>query len=135
MIETNLFCLSLCLIFENHRMGRTTDIVFNITLDDQNLPEKISWKASDGSQEAAQECKSMMISLWDAVEKNTLRIDLWTKDFSVDQMHMHFFQSLMTMSESYARATQNPYAIEDMKKFCNELAAKTRNFELEKQKK
>ncbi|MBK9355089.1 MAG: ATP-binding cassette domain-containing protein [Bacteroidetes bacterium] len=38
------------------------------------------------------------------------------------------------MSESYARATQNPYAIEDMKKFCNELAAKTRNFELEKQK-
>ena len=82
-----------------------------------------------------QECKSMMISLWDAMEKNTLRIDLWTKDFSVDQMHMHFFQSLMTMSESYARATQNPYAIEDMKKFCNELAAKTRNFELEKQKK
>lgn len=115
-------------------MGRSTEIVFNIELDDKNLPEKISWKATDGPQTEGQECKSMMISLWDAVENNTLRIDLWTKDFSVDQMHMHFFQSLMTMSESYARATQNPYAVEEMKKFCNDLAAKTRNFEIEKQK-
>ncbi|MBX7226236.1 MAG: gliding motility protein GldC [Chitinophagales bacterium] len=114
-------------------MARETEIKFNIQLDDQNLPTNIKWSATDGNQVDEQECKSMMISLWDAKEKNTLRIDLWTKDFTVDQMHMHFFQSLITMTESYQRATNNPFVMEAMKQFCNDLAAKTRTHEMNKQ--
>jgi gliding motility-associated protein GldC len=70
-----------------------------------------------------------MISIWDAVQKETLRIDLWTNEMTTDEMHSHYFQSLLSITESYVRATGNPIAMEDMKKFAQELAKKTADWE------
>lgn len=110
-------------------MPRETEIVFKITLDDQNMPEKISWRATDGPQGAGEPCKSLMIGLWDGEEKNTLRFDLWTKDMQVDEMHTHFYQLLLSLGDTYFRATQNPYIQEEIKQFCMDLADKTRAWE------
>lgn len=110
-------------------MSRETEIKFRIKLDDQNMPEKITWTATDGPQGDGDECKSMMIGMWDGNEKNTMRFDLWTKDMQVDEMHTHFFQLLLSMGDTYQRATQNPFVQEDIKKFCMDLADKTRAWE------
>jgi gliding motility-associated protein GldC len=104
--------------------GRDTEIKFSIHLDEDNLPESISWSAKDGAVTAPKECQSIAIAIWDKAEKNTLRIDLWTKDMPVDEMHTHFLQNLMTLTDSYFRATNNPDIKEDMLAFCKNQAEK-----------
>jgi gliding motility-associated protein GldC len=74
-----------------------------------------------------------MISIWDAVQKETLKIDLWTNEMSIDEMHSHFFQTMLSMADSYQKATKNPYVKEDMKKFAEELARKTADWENSKE--
>lgn len=101
---------------------KTSEITIRVTLDVKNLPDKIEWKATDLNEEQWIESKSVMLSLWDHLENNTMRIDLWTKDFKVDEMDQHFFQTLITLSETYKRATNNDFVVEEMKAFCNKIA-------------
>jgi gliding motility-associated protein GldC len=113
-------------------MSKTSEIVFQISLDEQNIPEQIQWKATDMDGDKLNDCKSIMLSIWDHQENNTLRIDLWTKDMRVDEMDQHFFQTLMTMAESYQRATKYSFITDEMKKFCNGLAQKINEAENKK---
>ena len=111
------------------QVKKTSDIRFKIGLDERNVPLDIKWQASDSKNDELRDCKSIMISIWDAVQKETLRIDLWTNEMTTDEMHSHYFQSLLSITESYVRATGNPRAMEDMKKFAQELAKKTADWE------
>ena len=43
---------------------RESEINFKITLDENNLPEKIDWSASEGAEQSSS--KAVMIALWDA---------------------------------------------------------------------
>lgn len=114
-------------------MGKTSEITFKIKLDDNNIPEKMEWKATD-SQEGFKETKSIMLSMWDQEDKNAMRIDLWTNDMRLDEMDAHFFQTLITMAESYQRATQSNIVMEEMQKFCESLANKISAAEKAKKK-
>ena len=49
----------------------------------------------------------MMLSVWDNVAQESLRIDLWTKDMPVDEMKVFFHQTLVAMSDTFNRATQD----------------------------
>jgi len=82
---------------------KTTEISFKVTVDENNLPNKIQWSAPDSGEQS--ECKSLMIALWDAKENNTLRIDLWTKDMMIDEMKKFFHQNVVTLTDTYIRAT------------------------------
>lgn len=108
---------------------KTSEIRFKVGLDNQNVPLDIKWMATDSKNNELRDCKSIMISIWDMVQNQTLKIDLWTKDMTTDEMHSHFFQTLLSMSESYAKATGNPFAIEEVKKFAQQLAKKTADWE------
>lgn len=110
-------------------MARETEILFKVTLDDQNMPVSIRWSASDGPQNEMKESKSMMIALWDGKDKNTMTIDLWTKDMQIDEMHTHFFQRLLSFADSYQKATGNPFVREEMLAFCEQLGEKTHVWE------
>jgi len=110
-------------------IAKTSEIRFKIGLDDKNVPLDIKWMATDSKNNELRDCKSIMISIWDMVQNQTLKIDLWTKDMTTDEMHSHFFQTLLSMSESYAKATGNPFAIDEMKKFAQALAKKTADWE------
>jgi gliding motility-associated protein GldC len=98
---------------------KTSEINFKITVDENNLPHEIKWDAPDSGENS--ECKSLMIALWDAKENNTLRIDLWTKDMMVDEMKKFFHQNVMTLSDTYIRATGDEATGEKVKKFFNDL--------------
>ena len=65
-----------------------------------------------------------MLSVWDSNAQETLKIDLWTKDMPVDEMKLFFHQTLVTMSDSFLRATQDEKMTGDMKDFCDYFAEK-----------
>ena len=68
---------------------KQSQININVDLDENNIPEKLHWEANDGGQELT-ECKAAFLSFWDTKTKDTLRIDLWTKEMRTDEMK-HFF--------------------------------------------
>ena len=101
----------------------TSDIKFKVGLDYNKVPEEISWTAKDGGIDN-EESKAIMISVWDHKKKDTLRMDLWTKDMPVDEMKLFFHQTLVTMSDTYLRATQDEKMAATMKDFCDYFAEK-----------
>ena len=102
---------------------KTSTIQFVIELDENNVPEKIQWSASDGA--AQSEAKAIMLAVWDQHENNTLRIDLWNKEMTVDEMKQFFHQTLLTMSDTYHRATGDEKMTLTMRDFCDYFAEKT----------
>lgn len=88
-------------------MSRTAEIKLTVDLDDENLPTRIQWQASEGQQGGPASCQSMMVSFWDSESKTTAAIDLWTKDTTVDDMNLYFYQAIHKMADTYLRATKN----------------------------
>lgn len=82
---------------------KTSDINVSVQLDDNHVPERIEWKAEDNGSTAMS--KAMLLAFWDEQEKNTLRIDLWTKEMTVEEMKAFFHQNLLTLSDTFERAT------------------------------
>ena len=98
-------------------------IHFEIGLDDNKIPEKMVWSAEDGDIKRTA-TKALMISVWDDKQKDTLRIDLWTKDMPVDAMKQFFHQTLVSMSHSFERATNDEKMGATMRDFCDYFAEK-----------
>lgn len=109
-------------------------ITIDVHLNENKVPENISWKASESTIEDAQKAKAMMLAFWDGAEKTALRIDLWTKDMMVDEMADFFYQTFMTMADTYDRATQHKEVVDDMKKFAHEFYHKFRERQLKENK-
>ncbi|MFH6768738.1 gliding motility protein GldC [Gaetbulibacter aquiaggeris] len=98
-------------------------IILNVELDANRIPEKLFWTAQDGGV-SHQEAKAMMLSVWDSKAQETLRIDLWTKDMPVDEMKVFFHQTLVAMSNTFNKATQDEKMTATMKDFCDYFAEK-----------
>ncbi len=88
-------------------MSRTAEIRVKVDLDSDNLPTNIEWQASEAQQDGPVECQSFMLSVWDSSTKTTAAIDLWTKDTTIDDMNLHFYQVFHKMADTYLRATKN----------------------------
>ena len=112
----------------------TSSINIDVTLDKDRVPEDIRWNATDSRTENARKAKAMMLAFWDGADKSALRIDLWTKDMMVDEMADFFYQTLMTMSETWQRATQDPAQVNDMKEFAQDFYKKFRDQQLKTNK-
>ena len=103
---------------------KTAEIKLTIHLDDNNVPETIMWESTDAKTKEALPVKSIMLALWDNNYKNTLRIDLWTKDMPVDDMKRFFYETLQTMGDSFLRATGEKNIVEDLRDYCAHFADK-----------
>ena len=101
----------------------TSEIKFEIELDSNRVPEKLLWTAADGGI-AKEEAKAIMLSIWDSKAKETMRIDLWTKDMPIDEMKIFFHQTLVAMSDTFHRATDDEKMADTMKDFCDYFAEK-----------
>ncbi|KGO86402.1 gliding motility protein GldC [Flavobacterium rivuli WB 3.3-2 = DSM 21788] len=98
-------------------------INIDVALDENRVPEKLSWTARDGGV-VDQDTKAIMLSVWDSKPQESMRIDLWTKDMPVDEMKLFFHQTLVSMSETFERATGDKKMSETMKDFCDYFAEK-----------
>jgi gliding motility-associated protein GldC len=101
----------------------TSEIKFTVELDENRVPEKLMWTAQDGGVQL-EEAKAMLLSIWDSNAKETLRIDLWTKDMHVDEMKIFFHQTLVAMADTFERATQDEKMSGTMRDFCDYFAEK-----------
>jgi gliding motility-associated protein GldC len=99
-------------------------ININVHLDNQNLPEHIDWSASGSAEQEPQQAKAFMASFWDPKERTALRMDLWTKKMMVDEMNDFFFQTMMTMADTYVRATRNEDLANEFKEFARNFRKK-----------
>ena len=102
---------------------KKTNIVITVCLDQNKIPEKMSWTAKDGGIEN-QKTKAFLFSSWDDINQETMKIDLWTKDMPVDQMNIFFHQTLVTMTDTFMRSTQDEKMTATMKDFCDYFAEK-----------
>jgi gliding motility-associated protein GldC len=112
----------------------TSTININVHLDNEKVPQQITWNAADSTADMTQQAKAMMLAFWDGADKSALRIDLWTKDMMVDEMADFFYQTMMGMADSYDRATHNNELVGDMKKFAKEFYKKFKNQQLQENK-
>jgi len=98
-------------------------ITLNVGLDENKIPEAITWSAEDGGI-SNEEAKAFLLSVWDPKNKESLRIDLWTKDMPVDEMQQFFYQTLVAMTNTFMRATQDQKMTDTMKDFTDYFAEK-----------
>lgn len=101
-------------------------ITIDVTLDPQMIPADIHWNASQSNSEERQQAKAMMVSFWDGKEKAAMRIDLWTKEMMVDEMADFYYQNLMSMADTFERATHQKELVEEMKSFAKSFYKKSR---------
>ena len=105
-------------------------ITIDVNLDENKVPESIFWKAPGTTMESTQMAKAMMLAFWDGTDKTLLRIDLWTKDMMVDEMTDFIYQVMISMADSYERATNQKDLGTDMKNFAKSFYNKFRDQQL-----
>jgi len=114
-------------------MNKST-IQIDVLLDPNKVPESITWQATDSSADMVQKAKAMCVAFWDGEDKSALRIDLWTKDMMVDEMADFYYQMMMSMADTFKRATQYEDISDDMKAFAKVFFDKFRAKQLAEQK-
>jgi len=104
-------------------MSKSSEINIRIDTNENNVPTNIQWSAEDGGVENA-EAKALILALWDKKEQNAMRIDLWNEQMSVEEMKQFFHQTLMTMADTFERATGEKNMAEDLRDYCFHFADK-----------
>ena len=112
-------------------MERST-ITLDVHLDENKVPEQIYWNSSNAGESS--KARAFILSLWDASDKTALRIDIWTKEMMVDEMTDFFYQTIITMADTYERATHDAELVEDMKNFAKVFYQKFRAKQMKENK-
>ena len=88
----------------------------------------IAWQADDAAEAGVgpgpQPAEAMLLALWDAEQRNALRIDLWTKRMTVEDMHDFVFQTLLTLGDTVKNATGDAELMSELKIFARQYAEK-----------
>ncbi len=105
------------------KQQHSSEISLKVILDENRVPEALTWSAEDGGIEN-QEAKAMLLSVWDHANKESLKIDLWTKDMPLDEMKVFFHQTLVALSDTFMKATQDEKMTATMRDFCDYFAEK-----------
>lgn len=100
---------------------KQSEINFTIELDDQNVPEKIFWNATEKEEDGLAETKSISLSLWDHLNKNTMRIDLWSKDMPMDEMKRFYVDTIGGLAQSILSATGDEYMSGELNAICEKF--------------
>ena len=99
------------------------DIRISVLRND-DLVEDVRWEADDAPDPGEQQAKALLLALWDADARNALRIDVWTQDMTVEDMNDFFFQTILTLADTYRSATGDLELMSDIKAFARDFAEK-----------
>lgn len=103
--------------------SRTAEIKLTVDLDADNVATRIEWQAAEAPGGGTAACQSMMLSLWDSEKKTTAAIDLWTRNMTIEDMNVFFYQVLHKMADTYLRATKNVPMAESIHEFGDKFGA------------
>ena len=68
-----------------------------------------------------QSSKAILLSFWDSKKKETLKMDLWTKEMPVDEMKSFVLQTFLSMKQSISKATGEENLVNLIEDFCAEF--------------
>lgn len=100
---------------------KKSTIQFEVELDDNNIPKRILWDATDKPEAGMTETKSISVALWDEKQKNTLRIDLWSQDMPVLEMKRFHIDCLGGLAQSVLTATGDEHMAAEINGLCERL--------------
>ncbi|MBL7857057.1 MAG: gliding motility protein GldC [Cyclobacteriaceae bacterium] len=100
---------------------KKSDITFTVHLDQNNIPDKIYWDATEKPDPEMAETKAISLAIWDQKQKNTLRIDLWTKDMPVNEMKRFYIDCIGGLAQSALTATGDEFLAQEMNALCDRL--------------
>lgn len=103
-----------------------SSIHIDIQLDEQKVPARIDWEATDNRNGQPDQARALVLSLWDPQQRSALRIDLWTKEMKVDEMGDFFYQIFLTMSDTFLRATRDQESADEIRNFSEEFIRRFR---------
>ena len=103
-------------------------LTFDLELDENNVPKNIVMNSTD-KQAVNINLKSLLIAGWDAKTKETLRVDLWTKDMMVNEMFIMYHQTLMSMANTLEKSTGHDKLAGALKDYCEFFAEQTKIIE------
>jgi gliding motility-associated protein GldC len=101
-----------------------SEIKIKVGLDENKIPEELYWSADDGKIENM-ESKALLLSVWDSKNKDTYKINLWTKEMPVNEMVQFYHQTLLSLADSFEKATGDDKMSATMRDFCDYYAEKT----------
>ena len=67
-----------------------------------------------------------MLSVWDSQNKDTLRMDLWTKDMPVHEMYILFHQTMLGMASTLGKSTGHNKLAGALRDYCSFFADQTK---------
>ena len=94
---------------------------FEVELDENNLPNSIKMLEEKASNSSI-DLKALMIAGWDAKRKETLRVDIWTKDMPVNDMFIMYHQNMMGMATSLEKSTGQNKLANALRDYCDFFA-------------
>ena len=100
---------------------KKSNINFTVQLDQNNVPDKILWDATDKPDAEMTETKAISVALWDERQKNTLRIDLWTKDMPVMEIKRFFIDCIGGLGQTILTSTGDEYMSSETNALCERL--------------
>jgi len=109
---------------------RNSEINLHISLDDENIPQRLQWNATDKHGIEKEDTKAFALAIWDAESNSIMKIDLWTDDMKVGEMKRFFIQQLGAMSETILNATED----QEMATIINETAEKLAKLLMQQEK-
>jgi gliding motility-associated protein GldC len=109
-------------------MGRTSEIRIRVGNDPDGV-QSIHWEADDAPEGGVHAAGAMILALWDQEQRNAMRIDLWTPNFTVDDMNDFVYQTLLSLADSYVRATNNQDLMLEIKNFARTFAQRAAEME------
>ena len=98
---------------------------FEVELDENNLPNSIKMLEEKASNSSI-DLKALMIAGWDAKRKETLRVDIWTKDMPVNDMFIMYHQNMMGMASSLDKSTGQNKLANALRDYCDFFAKETK---------
>ena len=95
---------------------KKNELKFTVSLDENQIPEKIEWTATD-TEEQGGSAGAFMAAIWDRQQQQCLKIDLWDKEHTIDDMKRMVHQSILTMADTFERATGEKNMAGEMRDF------------------
>jgi gliding motility-associated protein GldC len=100
---------------------KQAQIRLHIELDEENLPDKIFWEASDAPNMGVKEAKAINLSIWDGQSRETMRIDLWAKDMLEDEMKYFAIDTMAGIASTIHSATGDTLMADQIHELCEKL--------------
>lgn len=115
----------------NQKIEHESEIRLKVGLDAHRNPVRLNWTAEEGGIEPDREVKAFFLTTWDKKENNSMRMDLWTTEFMVEEMQAMVFQHLMSMADVVGRSTGDEKSAQSLRQFASELMKQMQSREIE----